>query len=69
MNLEYESGISFVKHQLRFLSDHDAIDFTTCEWEDYEYIGNHFEKLVIYACFVVPEGIRRTMEQFMIILQ
>ncbi|XVE51412.1 hypothetical protein DITRI_Ditri02bG0038000 [Diplodiscus trichospermus] len=64
--MDYGSGISFAERQQRSLRDCDAIAFKTCretEGSYCEYIGNQFEKPVIFAGPVVPEPPKMALEE------
>ncbi|PPS01299.1 hypothetical protein GOBAR_AA19357 [Gossypium barbadense] len=64
--MDYGSGISFAERHLRSFSDCDAIAFKTCkeiEGPYCEYIGNQFEKPMLYAGPVVPEPQKMELEE------
>ncbi|XVF40402.1 hypothetical protein PTKIN_Ptkin01aG0110800 [Pterospermum kingtungense] len=64
--MDYGSGISFAKRNLRSLSDCDVIGFKTCkeiEGPFCEYIGSQFDKPVIFAGLVVPEPPKIALEE------
>ncbi|MBA0663126.1 hypothetical protein Goklo_007167 [Gossypium klotzschianum] len=64
--MDYGSGISFAERHLRSFSDCDAIGFKTCkeiEGPYCEYIGNQFEKPMLYAGPVVPEPQKMVLEE------
>ncbi|XWS12580.1 hypothetical protein CRYUN_Cryun37aG0102100 [Craigia yunnanensis] len=64
--MDYGSGISFVERQIRSLSDCDAIGFKTCreiEGPYCEYIGDQFEKPVIFAGPVASEPPKMALEE------
>ncbi|XVF40405.1 hypothetical protein PTKIN_Ptkin01aG0111100 [Pterospermum kingtungense] len=64
--MDYGSGLSFAERNLRSLSDCDVIGFKTCreiEGPYCEYIGNQYEKPVIFAGPVVPKPPKIALEE------